>query len=809
MGERLRLPAKGVLLAMLLAPCLAMAQQPEPLPPGVPGEEPPGSRPGAGGRHGKPQSGLLSAAEESPSEIRIKAETAGGVPGHFWYRGAVDLTAGETRIQCDQMDLYETDRPDGTKGRKAVGEGNVVFIRGEERISGQRLTLDLDTGGAVFEEASGYVQPGMFVEGRTIERLDADTYRVEGAKFTSCAQPNPRWEFNASSARIEVDDKVVAKNVVFRVKQVPALYIPYLVYPIQEDQRSTGILFPSFGYSSTRGVNVGDAFFWAMGRSLDQTFYVDNYSKFGHGFGHEFRYAAASPSRGTFRTYVFQPKGDDAELDYDLDYQALQMLPGKVRATLGVRQYSNLSFQQSIQDSLNLATTRTRRASLNLQRSLGKTNAQLLADSTDTYFSSRTRVNRHLPLLRFSMAPQRLGHTGLAFRYDARAERLENGIENDLNPRANRQLDYSRFDLNPELSLPLSLPFLQVTPTVEGRYTYYGESFDANGDPTGEPLRRSYLESSVEVRGPTFARVFNTPGNFYSEKYKHVIGPEVVYRYRTGIDDFDNIVRFDAVDTVRDTNQIQYSIVQSLLAKRPVSGNVRGLLPRSQPGGAKSTLGRGTSTSTVDQSSGGKDQPFEFLTWRVGQTYYQDPASREFDPAYSSNGFASEGASHFSPLQSQLDFQPTPQFRTNFDVEYDLNENVLRSMTLGANTAGRYVSLFGYWSRSEAFIRNNRKIPARSSVRGSLRLDLLPDRLSFEVQGNYDFIIKKMLQSTSRLRYDVQCCGFLVEVIRYDYNDRVEQQFRFSVELANVGSIGNFNGEERGQVQSRGLGNFK
>src|SRR5262245_41400887 len=102
MGERLRLPAKGVLLALLLVPRPVAAQQPERLPPDAPGDEAPGPRPGAGGRHGRPESGLLSAAEEAPSEIRIKAETAGGVPGHFWYRGVVDLTAGETRIQCDQ-----------------------------------------------------------------------------------------------------------------------------------------------------------------------------------------------------------------------------------------------------------------------------------------------------------------------------------------------------------------------------------------------------------------------------------------------------------------------------------------------------------------------------------------------------------------------------------------------------------------------------------------------------------------------------------------------------------------------------------
>jgi LPS-assembly protein len=565
--------------------------------------------------------------------------------------------------------------------------------------------------------------------------------------------------------------------VVFHVKKVPALYLPYIVYPVREDQRSTGFLFPSVGYSSTRGVSLGEAFFWAMGRSVDQTFYVDNYSKFGYGFGHEFRYAAASPSRGTFRTYVFQPRVEEAELDYDLDYQALQLLPGKVRATVNVRQYSNLLFQQNVQDSFNLATTRNRRASLNLQRALGKSNLQLLVDSNETFFPNQSRVNRHLPMLRANMAPQRLWGTGATFRYDLRAERLENGTRNEINANRDRFFRYQRFDLNPELARPISVSFLQITPQVEGRYTYYGDSLDADNQPTGQSLTRAYFESGVEMRGPTFARVYNTPGNFYSEKYKHVIGPELVYRYRSPVDDFSNIPRFDAVDTAFGTNQIQYSLVQSLLAKR--------------------------------EGPGGQELPYEFLTWRIGQTYYVDPESAQFDPNYSSNNFETGGTEHFSPLQSRLRFMPSARTRLNFDVEYDQRENVLRTLTLSGSVGGERAELLASWSRAEAFRRNNRNVPARSSVRSVGRLELLADRLTLDAQADWDLVAGELVHSAGRLRWDVQCCGFMVELIRYDYNQRSEQQFRFAIELANIGSFGNFNGEERGQLQTMGSGVFK
>ena len=44
------------------------------------------------------------------------------------------------------------------------------------------------------------VAAGVLVEGKRIERVGPSEYRIEGGRFTSCMQPNPRWSFTASSA---------------------------------------------------------------------------------------------------------------------------------------------------------------------------------------------------------------------------------------------------------------------------------------------------------------------------------------------------------------------------------------------------------------------------------------------------------------------------------------------------------------------------------------------------------------------------------------------------------------------------------
>jgi len=731
--------ARSLLIGLLLALPSAAQERPErpdrkaekPEKPGTPTKAPP------------------------PEEVRVKADSQGGTPEHSWARGFVDVNLGELRIQADAMDFYRSRRDDGSTEQKAVFVGNVVFMNGEERISGERLTYDVDSGRGLFEKASGFVQPGVQVEAETIERVDADTYRVTGARFTSCTQPSPRWSFSSGSARVEVDDKVVGKHVVFRVKRVPAFYLPYFVYPIGEDQRSTGLLFPHFGYSSLRGFNVGSGFFWAMGRSFDQTFYVDHYSKFGYGFGHEFRYQLEQPSAGYFTSYAFRPNGG-GEWDYDLDWRAVQSLPARLRATVNLRRYSDILFQEQFQDSLNRASSRTENGQFALSRNFRFLNTQLLAESRRTFFSSQTRINRRLPSLRANRAAKKLPGLGLALAFDLRAEQLERGNETNLDR-------YSRYFGDLDVSYPLAKSFLQLTPRFGFNYASYGASKVGNRV-TGPPIDRRYHDGAIEMQGPNFSRVFLNPTGVYSDKFKHVIGPEIAWRYRSRIDDFDLIPKFDGLDQQLGTHQVDYALVQRLLAKRP------GL--------------------------SGKPQSWELLSWRVGQTYYVQirDAQNEFDPNYSSSAFGPGGVpDHNSALQSRLRIRPTPSTQASFDLEYDVNFKQLRTLSIGTMLRGERASLVGNWSRSMFLSENEaERVTTRNFVRGLASFDLLPGRLLLEGGIDWDVQLQQVLQARAGLRYDVQCCGFKLEAIQYDYNTRQDRTIRFSIELANIGSIGNF-----------------
>src|SRR5687768_14267441 len=71
--------------------------------------------------------------DPTAGDICLNAEKQEQVDaGHFHAEGFVDLQAGTSRIQADQLDMYETPGADGKTTRRVVASGNVVFMHGTE-----------------------------------------------------------------------------------------------------------------------------------------------------------------------------------------------------------------------------------------------------------------------------------------------------------------------------------------------------------------------------------------------------------------------------------------------------------------------------------------------------------------------------------------------------------------------------------------------------------------------------------------------------------------------------------------------------
>jgi hypothetical protein len=282
------------------------------------------------------------------------------------------------------------------------------------------------------------------------------------------------------------------------------------------------------------------------------------------------------------------------------------------------------------------------------------------------------------------------------------------------------------------------------------------------------------------MRGPTFARVFDAPGSGYSERYKHTIGPEVSWVYRTRVDEANTIPKFGGEDYMVGDNQLQYSLVQRFYAKRP-----------------------GPTGRTV---------AYEFFSWRLMQTYYVKISDGQnasaYDPNYSSSAFGpGSEPEHLSPISSRMRLRPTPQYALDYQLEYDVNFRQLRRMGASADFSGPRLNLRASWSRNRRLaVDPAERTVASHTLRGESQLELWPSRLSLVGQVDYDLKEKILYHLRGRLRYSVQCCGFTVEHSRYSWGGEVDQQWRFNVELAGVSAIGGFLGADPNRP---GLGAYR
>ena len=62
----------------------------------------------------------------------------------------------------------------------------------------------------------------------------------------------------------------------------------------------------------------------------------------------------------------------------------------------------------------------------------------------------------------------------------------------------------------------------------------------------GNELNRRDLEAAIELRPPALEKVFDR--EIFGRRLKHVIEPIFTYRYTTGVDNFQNVIRFDQTD---------------------------------------------------------------------------------------------------------------------------------------------------------------------------------------------------------------------------------------------------------------------
>ncbi len=701
---------------------------------------------------------------------------------HYRRSGAVEIDCGSMKFFADQVELF-------TDTNRLVAAGNVVFVTPGSRIAAERLEFDTARGTGVFFHASGIAflsgaavrsmfgsqEPQAYFYGETLERLGPKRYRITRGAFTTCVQPTPRWEIVSSSVVINLDDYALLKNSVLRVKGVPLFYVPVLYYPLQEDDRATGFLLPSYGASSYRGPSVSNAFFWAISRSQDATFFHDWFSRTGQGAGVEYRYVTAPGSGGTVRTYRLAER--ELELaggqripgrrSYEVRGEAVQVIGRSLRARGRVDYFSDVTVQQLYHQNIDEASRRTRVVAGHLLGQWGAYTVSGAVERTEIFFGrTSSALAGALPRVSVTRAERPLwgrrvyASVGAEYAGLLRQHRSEDEVVD---------LGLTRIDITPVVRVPLTRwPFLAVNSSVAWRVTRWSESLDPiTRLQVPDPITRRYFDLQSQVTGPTFVKIWDGA----ARRYKHVIEPSLTVQRITAIDQFDSIVILEGGDAVVGRmTRIGYGVANRFYTRRRQSGAAAR----------------------------------EILNIAVLQSYYTDARAAQFDALFRTS-FSGTPPSHFSPVALVVRAQPTPGINGTFRAEYDTQFGAFR--TLGADAAasvGAWLQAAGGWSQRR-FIKGLPGFddPARLEhfLNAATTLRTPTNRVGGSYAFHYDAARRQFLQWRLTGYYNAQCCGFAVEyqvvnlaAVRAGIAVPQDRRFNFSFTLAGIGTFSNFFG---------------
>ena len=432
---------------------------------------------------------------------------------------------GSAFVTADQVSVNQ-------QSGEVVADGN-VHIQSEDQLwAGEHIRYNFKTRQMQAEQFRTGKAP-VFIEAEGLHgEITNQLYAATNSVITTDDVAEPAVKIRAKYIKIIPGDKVEAHGATLYVEGVPVFYWPY--YSRKLGPRANNFNFIP-GYRSSWGPFLLTGYQFFMGDELDGLMRVDYREKRGVGVGPNLNYHLGRWGDGTFRYYYM----------YDQD-------PGAGGGDPNInpnRQRVDFSYQADPATNLNIKAVVRYQTDTNIVREFFESEYRLDPQpntyfeinrfwqnfSVDTYVQPQVNnfleTQEKLPDVRLNGQRQQLWETPVYYEsvtsagYYRHAYGKTNGVYDGLDYEAPRADTYQK------LLLPHTFfDWLNVTPRVGGRYTYYGATTGPGA--TTDDESRWVFDTGAEVSAKA-SRLWPGAQNslFEVDGLRHIVEPSVNYAY--------------------------------------------------------------------------------------------------------------------------------------------------------------------------------------------------------------------------------------------------------------------------------------
>ncbi|HEX2858995.1 MAG TPA: LPS assembly protein LptD [Alphaproteobacteria bacterium] len=212
-----------------------------------------------------------SADNSQPFDLNADTVSYESSPTRVVAHGNVVVSSTDGVLQTPELSYY----PD--TGR-VLATGGVTYTNPQNQVV-KADTLELTDNfrtGAANKLTMAVPAIGDILTAESAIKVSGTEYELKNATYSPCKKCEGRvepWGITATKVTYDTSEsKVTYRNAVFKVRETPVMYLPYFSNTVGPKQPKTGLLLPTLGHSSDKGLMLGERMYiWSPRENADYT----------------------------------------------------------------------------------------------------------------------------------------------------------------------------------------------------------------------------------------------------------------------------------------------------------------------------------------------------------------------------------------------------------------------------------------------------------------------------------------------------------------------------------------------------------
>ncbi|MEX2591465.1 MAG: putative LPS assembly protein LptD [Anditalea sp.] len=199
-----------------------------------------------------------------------------------WFEyGNIRLDADYIEIDWENSEIYASGLADTT----GVKEGNPIFKEGGSTYEIRKeMRYNFKSRKAIITDVVTQQDEGL-LRGETVKKGEDGSIYLSDAFYTTCDLVEPHWHISSNKIKSIKGGKIVSGPFNFYFNNIPTpLGLPFGIIPDQPEEKSSGIIVPSYGEEQVRGFFLRDfGYYFAFNDYIHSKVTGEIFSKGGYG----------------------------------------------------------------------------------------------------------------------------------------------------------------------------------------------------------------------------------------------------------------------------------------------------------------------------------------------------------------------------------------------------------------------------------------------------------------------------------------------------------------------------------------------